>query len=137
MNDDLRAHINRATDALAALEITATHLNAAAKEAIDADTALRTAKAMMDDCESALLLEAVRLGVLDGKNAETRDAQLREYRNQSIDWDGVTSAHHDATVNAARPVRRRTAPQPSILSPRRPCAFTWPSWGCWGGRCEG
>ena len=102
MNDDLRAHINRATDALAALEITATHLNAAAKEAIDADTALRTAKAMMDDCESALLLEAVRLGVLDGKNAETRDAQLREYRNQSIDWDGVTSAHHEATVSAAR-----------------------------------
>ena len=72
MNADLHDQINRATDALAALEITAAHLSAAAIEAIDADTLLRTAKAALDDTEAMLLLVAVRVGALDGPNAEVR-----------------------------------------------------------------
>ena len=102
MTGELRDHIERASLALGALEGTATYLDAAATDAIDADDNLRQAKTTLDDRDAVLLLEAVRLGVLDGKNAETRDAQFRGYRSASADWTGATAAHHDATVSAAR-----------------------------------
>ena len=102
MNDELRTHINRAFDALFELNDAADCLDAAAIAALGADTALRDAKASMDDLESVLLLEATRSGALDGKNAETRDAQFRSYRASIVDWTEAADAHHVATVGAAR-----------------------------------
>ena len=102
MTDELHTRLRTADDALNALEAATHTLNLAAKEAIDADTALRQAKATLEEWESALLLDATRAGVLGGKNAETREAQFREYRNQSEDWLGAVTVHHDATVSAAR-----------------------------------
>ena len=102
MNDELRAHIEQANVALGAMMVAAGYLHDAAQAAIDADTALRDAKTALDDTEALLLLEAIRLGALDGSNAETRKAQLRGYYAASADWTEATAAHHDATVSAAR-----------------------------------
>lgn len=102
MNDDLRFSIDDAKLALGRLEAAARDLDAAATNAIDADAALRDAKAEMDDLESVLLLSAHRDGVLDGKNAEIREAQFREYCATSTGWAPTVATHHDATVSAAR-----------------------------------
>ena len=102
MNDELRFSIDEAKLALGRLESAARDLDTAAVAAIDADAALRQAKATLDDWDAVLLLEAGRLGVLDGKNAETRDAQFRGYRAASADWTEATAAHENATVSAAQ-----------------------------------
>lgn len=102
MNDDLRFHLDDAKLALGRLEAAARDLDAAATNAIDADAALRLAKATLDDWEAVLLLEAQRVGALDGSNETIRKAQAREYRNQSPDWAVEVAVHHDATVSAAQ-----------------------------------
>ena len=100
--DDLRTHIDQASGRLLALEMASDRLDAAALAAIDADTALRTAKATLDDWEAVLLLEAQRVGALDGSNETIRKAQARGYRAASADWAEATAAHENATVSAAR-----------------------------------
>lgn len=102
MNDDLRFSIDDATLALGRLEAAARDLDTAAVAAIDADTALRQAKATLDDWEAVLLLEAQRVGALDGSNETIRKAQARGYRAASADWTEATAAHEHATVSAAR-----------------------------------
>lgn len=102
MNDDLRFSIDDAKLALGRLESAARDLDAAAQEAIDADAALRQAKATLDDWDAVLLLEAQRVGALDGSNETIRKAQARGYRAASADWTEATAAHENATVSAAR-----------------------------------
>ena len=102
MNDDLRFSIDDAKLALGRLESEARDLDAAATQAIDADTALRQAKATLDDWEAMLLLEAQRVGALDGSNETIRKAQFRGYRAASADWAEAAAAHENATVSAAR-----------------------------------
>ena len=102
MNNERQPHINRASEALFELNDAADRLDTAAQAAIAADTAMRDAKTEMDNIDSILMLAAVRDAILDGKNAEIRDAQFRFYRNGDAAWQDAVTARHDATVNAAR-----------------------------------
>ena len=95
-------HINAAMVALGAMTVAAGYLDSAATAAINADTELRLAAATLDDLKALTLLEALRVGALDGSNKEIRDAQERGYRAASADWTEAASAYHDATVAAAR-----------------------------------